>query len=50
MVTYFFSHGKNFFCGVLVGCYGNNSGRILVLDVTIDGTDYLLINLYNGNT
>ena len=61
MVTYFFSHGKTNFCGVLVGCYGNinysvtkklsdNSSRILVLDVTIDGTDYLLINLYNGNT
>ena len=28
----------------------DNSGRILVLDVTIDGTEYLLINLYNGNT
>ena len=48
-------------CGVLVGFYGNinysvkkklsdNSGRILVLDVTIDGTEHLLINLYNGNT
>ena len=28
----------------------DNSGRILVLDVTINGTEYLLINLYNGNT
>ena len=28
----------------------DNSGRISVLDVTIDGTEYLLINLYNGNT
>ena len=27
-----------------------NSGRILVLDATIDGTEYLLINLYNENT
>ena len=42
--------------GVLVGFYGiindsvkkklsDNSGRMLVLDVTIDGTEYLLINL-----
>ena len=56
-----FSHGKTNSCGVLVGFYGNinysvkkklsdNSGRILVLDVTINGTEYLLINLYNGNT
>ena len=47
--------------GVLVGFYGNinysvkkklsdNSGRGLVLDVTIDGMEYLLINLYKGNT
>ena len=61
MLTYFFSRGKTNTCGVLVGLYGNinysvkkklsdNSGRILVLDVTIDGTEYLLINLYSGNT
>ena len=48
-------------CGALVGFYGNikyyvkkklsgNNSRILVLEVAIDGTDYLLINLYNGNT
>ena len=60
MVAYFFTWEKNS-CSVLVGFYGNinysvkkklsdNSGRILVLDVTIDGTEYLLINLYNGNT
>ena len=57
----FFSHGKTNSCGVLVGFYGNinysvkkklsdNSGRILVLDVTIDGMEYLLINLHNRNT
>ena len=28
----------------------DNSGRTLVLDVTNYGTEYLLINLYNGNT
>ena len=47
-------------CGVF-GFYGNitysvkkklrdNSGSILVLDITIDGTEYLLINLCNMNT
>ena len=57
----FFSHGKTNSCGVLVGFYGNikyfvkkklsdKSGRILALDVTINGTEYLLINLYNENT
>ena len=28
----------------------DNSGRILVLDVTINGTKYPLINLHNRNT
>ena len=57
----FFSHGKTNSCGVLLGFYDNinyfvknklsdSSGRILALDVTINGTEYLLINLYNGNT
>ena len=56
----FFSHGETNSCGVLVGFFGNidysvkkklsdNCGRILVLDGTINGTEYLLINLYNGN-
>ena len=55
------SHGKTNSCGALVGFYANisyfvkkklsdGSGRILVLNATIDGTEYLLINLYNGNT
>ena len=57
----FFSYGKTDSCGVLIGFYGNinysvkkklsdNSGRTLVLHVTINGTGYLLINLYNRNT
>ena len=57
----FFSHGWTNSCDVLVNFYGNinysvknkfrdNKGRVLVLDVVIDGTDYLLIKLYNGNT
>ena len=56
----FFSHGKINSCGVLVSFYGiinyslqkklrDNSGRNFVLDVRIVGTEYLLINLYNGN-
>ena len=57
----FFPHGKTNSCGVLVGICGDinysvkkklsdSSGRILVLDVTINGTDYLLINLYKRST
>ena len=57
---FFFSHEKTNSCGVLVGFYGNinyfvkkmlsdNSGRILVLDVTIYGMEYLLINLNQNN-
>ena len=57
----FFSYGKTNSCGILVGFYGNisysvkkklsdNSGRILLLAVAIDGKEYHLVNLYNGNT
>ena len=28
----------------------DNDGRVLILDATINGSDYLLINFYNGNT
>ena len=56
MVIYFFSHGKANSCDALVGFYvninysvkkklGQNSGRILVLGVAIDATEYFLINL-----
>ena len=27
-----------------------NDGRVLILDATINGSDYLLINFYNANT
>ena len=27
----------------------NHAGSILILEVTIDNTDYILINIYNGN-
>ena len=47
--------------GVLIAFYGNlkicvenkvndNDGRVLILEATINGSDYLLINLYNANT
>ena len=46
---------------LLIAIYGNlnicvknkvngNDGRVLILEATIDGFDYLLINLYNANT
>ena len=28
----------------------DNDGRVLILDATINGSDYLLINFYNANT
>ena len=28
----------------------DNDGRVLILEATIDGSDYLLINLQNANT
>ena len=51
-----FANGETNSCGVLVGFYGNvyysvkkklsdNSSRILVLDVSINGTEYNLVNL-----
>ena len=56
MAAYFFSHKRTNSCGVLVGFFGNinysfkkkmsdNSGRVLVLYVATDGTEYPLINL-----
>ena len=57
----YYSHGKTNSCGVLMAIYGNmnicvknkvndNDGSVLILKATIDGSDYLLINLYNPNT
>ena len=57
----YFSLGKISSCGVLTGFYGNinvvikkqlndKNGRILILEVTIDDTEYLLINVSNANT
>ena len=54
-------HGKTNSCGVLIAIYDNfniciknkvhdNDGRVVILDVTINGSDYLLIKFYNANT
>ena len=56
----FFSHGKTNSCGVLIAYFGtekitvkiqqtDHSGRILILDVSINGSKCILINLYNAN-
>ena len=57
----FFSHGASNSCGVLLTYLSKTSfvlneqktdktGRILILDVILDGDHYILINLYNANT
>ena len=57
----FFSHEASNSCGVLIAYLGkisfflnkqktDKAGRILILDVTLDADQYILINLYNANT
>ena len=57
----FFSHGKINSRGVLIAYFGtekvtvkkqqtDHSGRILILDVFINESEYILINFYNANT
>ena len=57
----FFSHGKTNSCGVAIGFVGtkalnilnitrDNLGRILVTEVKIDDSVFVLINIYNANT
>ena len=57
----FFSHGKTNSCGVAIGFYGSKtieqrnkisdkSGRILLVEATVDDTIFVLINIYNANT
>ena len=59
--TYFFSHGKMNSCGVAIGYTGSNkvdvldkkidkNGSILILDVKVDGSNFVLVNIYNPNT
>ena len=57
----FFSYGKTNSCGVAIGFYGpktieqinktsDKSGRILLVEATVDDTVFVLINIYNTNT
>ena len=57
----FFFHGKSNSCGVLIAYFGTGTfivkkqqtekkGRILILEVSINDSEYILINLYNANT
>ena len=57
----YFYRGKTNSCGVLGAFYGNvnvvdknqfndDNGKILILEVTISNTKYLLVNFYNTNT
>ena len=57
----FFSHGKTNSCGAAIGFVGtkalnilnikrDNLGSILVIEVKIDDSAFLLINIYNVNT
>ena len=57
----FFSHGKSNSCDVLIAYFGTGTftvkkqetdkeGRILIIDVSINDSEYILINLFNANT
>ena len=57
----FFSHGKSNSCGVLIAYFGTGTfivkkqqtdkeGCILILDVSNNDFEYILINLHNANT
>ena len=52
----FISHGTSNSYGVLISYLDktsfvlNKTGRILILDVMLDGNHYILTNLYNANT
>ena len=56
-----FLNGKTNTCGVAIGYVGNNkvdvlakktdkNGRILILDVMVDETNFVLVNIYNPKT
>ena len=58
--SFFFSHGISNLCGVLIGYYETkklevinkkcgNSGRTLLLEINIDDSLFVLINIYNTN-
>ena len=62
--VFFFLHGASNSRGVLIAYFifcifksfvvknerNDDAGRILIRDVSIDNTDYILVNIYNANT
>ena len=59
--VFFFSNGKSNSCGVLIAYFGTGTfivkkqqtdkeRCILILNVSINDSEYILINLYNANT
>ena len=57
----FFSYGKSNSCRVAIGYCGtedlkvvntahDKNGQMLILDVELNGTNFLLMNFYNSNT
>ena len=57
----YYSHGKLNSCGVLIAFYGDKkinvkkrltdkTGRILILNIEIDDSEYIPISLYDSNT
>ena len=57
----FFSNGKANSCGVLTAYFGkelfkvkkqetNKEGHILIINVSVNDSEYMLVNLYNANT
>ena len=60
-IELFFSYGKTNSCRVVIDFYGSKtteqttkklgkSGRIILVDGTINGKVFVLINIYNANT
>ena len=58
---FFFSNSKTSYCGVATGYIGSNkvnvldkkidkNGRILILDVKVDESNFVLVNIYYPNT
>ena len=53
--SFFFSHGKSNSCGVLIAFFGTGTFIVkkqqtdLILDVSINNSEYILIHLYNAN-
>ena len=57
----YYLHSKTNLCGILIAIYGNlnisvknkvndNDGKVLIIEASINGSDYFLIHLYNVNT